>query len=340
MKKITHLGIDIGGAHLKIIGVDENERVRFVDYSSCRIWEDIDKLKIKFLQLNKTFSGKPIKCAITMSAELCDNFKNRKHGVSILIEKCNYLNFDKFFYVASSEIFSKKPKLDELISMNWHSIGRFIQQKIQNAIIVDFGSTTTDLICIKEGKVLNKFLDDFSRINNYELLYTGFTRTPIFGVTNEIEIHKKKLKIIPEFFSDTSDIYRVLQKLKKQIDIDKTADHSNKTIRNSLKRISRSFGFDYKIKFKGKLEAISNQISLIQLNYVLDAINKLKLRFDLEDFTIITSGTGQDVITSFLKKKKYKTKFFYSFLKNSCLNKQASLHAPALSVALLLKQLK
>ena len=28
-----------------------------------------------------------------------NNFKNRKHGVSILIEKCNYLNFDKFFYI-------------------------------------------------------------------------------------------------------------------------------------------------------------------------------------------------------------------------------------------------
>ena len=86
-----------------------------------------------------------------------------------------------------------------------------LEKELNKIIIIDFGSTTTDLICIKNKKLVNKFFDDFSRINNFELLYTGFTRTPIFGITNEINIRKNKLKIIPEFFSNTSDVYRILK---------------------------------------------------------------------------------------------------------------------------------
>ena len=339
-KDVSHLGIDIGGAHLKIIGVDENETIRFVDYSSCKIWNDIKTLRKKFLGLNKLFPQKKIKCALTMSAELCDNFKNRKHGVSTIMKYCKFLNFDNFFYVTSSKTFLKKPKHHELISMNWHSIGNFFKEKIRNGIIVDFGSTTTDLICIKNGKLLNESFDDFSRIKNLELLYTGFTRTPLFGITSKINIENQQLKIIPEFFSDSSDIYRILKKLNRKIDLDTTADGSSKTIRNSLKRLSRSFGFDYNENMRERLLKICQEISSIQLNTISDTIEKLRCNFDLKKFTVVTSGIGQEVLTNFLKQKKYKTKYLHSFLKKSNLNIKASYHAPALSVALLLKELK
>ena len=36
--------------------------------------------------------------------------------------------------------------------MNWHSIGRFIQKHLKDGIVIDFGSTTTDFICIKDYK--------------------------------------------------------------------------------------------------------------------------------------------------------------------------------------------
>ena len=53
--------------------------------------------------------------------------------------------------------------------MNWHSIGNFLKKKLRRIIVV--GSTTTDLICIKDGKILNESFDDFTKIKNLELLY-------------------------------------------------------------------------------------------------------------------------------------------------------------------------
>ena len=206
MHEIKYLGIDIGGAHLKVIGLNSHKEIIFVKYTKCKIWEGIEKLKIAFQKINKTINNKSAKCAITMSAELCDNFKSRKHGANQIISECKYLEFDKYFYISSKKLFSKNPKYKELISMNWHGIGKFIETKIKNAILIDFGSTTTDFVCIKNYKLINEHTDDFSRLNNYELLYTGYTRTPIFGLTNQLLLKNNLLNIIPEFFSTTSDI--------------------------------------------------------------------------------------------------------------------------------------
>ena len=340
MHKISHLGIDIGGAHLKVIGIDKNNKVVFVDYSNYKLWEGIENLKAKFININKMINNNSVKCGITMSAEMCDNFKNRYQGAKTLIQECDNLRFNNFFYVNSKEVFTKKPKYKQLISLNWHSIGKFLENKIESCIAIDFGSTTTDFICIKKNKIINKFNDDYSRINNSELVYTGFTRTPIFGVANQIDYNKKKLKIIPEFFSNTSDIYRILGKLNKKIDVEETADKSRKDIKQSLIRLSRSFGFDYKSKNLKKLKIISQQISSIQLNQISQITIELQKKFLLKNRPVVISGIGQDVIYNYLKKKKFKTFYFKQFLNKSRFNKEASFHAPAVSIALLLQRLK
>ena len=239
-----------------------------------------------------------------MSGEMCDNFKNRLHGAKSLIEESNNLGLNVFFYVSSKKIFTKKPNYRQLISFNWHSIGKFLENEIESCIAIDFGSTTTDFICIKNNKIINKFNDDYSRLNNSELLYTGFTRTPIFGVANQIDYNRKKLKIIPEFFSNTSDVYRVLGKLDEKIDLDDTADKSKKNIKQSLMRLSRSFGLDYNSKNLKKLKVISRKISSIQLNQISQMTLKLQKKFLLEDQPIVISGIGQDVVYNDLRKKK------------------------------------
>ncbi len=339
-EEISYLGIDIGGAHLKCVGINQNEKVIFVNYINCRIWENINNLKENFLKLNKLKNSKFTKCAVTMSAELCDNFNNREQGAKVLIDYCKYLNFETFFYVKSSKMFSKNPNYTNLISMNWHGVGKYLEDKVNNAILIDFGSTTTDFICIKNKRMINKFYDDYSRLNNLELLYTGLTRTPIFGITNILKVKEKELNLIPELFSNTSDIYRILNKLEKKTDIDKTSDGKEKNKSQSFKRISRSFGFDYKKKEKKKIEKICKKLSSIQLNKIFQTVNKLQNKFLLNKCSIILSGIGQTTLKDYLEKKKCNTIFLRNFLKKSKLNKEASFHAPALCIALLLKRLK
>ena len=89
-----------------------------------------------------------------------------------------------------------------------------------------------------------------------------------------------------------------------------------------------------------KLKQICNEISSTQLNQIMSAVKKLEDRFSMKNFTVILSGIGQEVLSDFFKKKKFKTKYLHSFLSKSDLNKKASFHVPALAIALLLKELK
>ena len=298
------MGIDIGGAHLKIVGVNANKNVVYVDYISCKVWKGTKDLKKEFKRINATINNRSVKCGITMSAELCDNFKNRKHGATELMKVCKTLEFINYFYISSSKIFTKKPKYKHLISMNWHSIGKFLEKKIDNAILIDFGSTTTDFVCIKNFKVINKYTDDFSRLNNHELLYSGFTRTPTFGLAHYINLNKKKLHIIPEFFSDTSDIYRILGELDKKVDLDNTANNGKKKVIDSLKRFSRSFGFDYEKVYLKKLQIIARKLSNMQLDEIFKITSTLQSKYFLKSQPIVISGIGQDLIYNYFKKKK------------------------------------
>ena len=105
-------------------------------------------------------------------------------------------------------------------------------------------------------------------------------------------------------------------------------------------RLSRSFGLDYNSKNLKKLKVISRIFSSIQLNQISQMTLKLQKKFLLEDQPIVISGIGQDVVYNDLRKKKFKTIYFKEFLNKSRLDKEASFHAPAVSIALLLQRLK
>ena len=94
---------------------------------------------------------------------------------------------------------------------------RFIQKHLKDGIVIDFGSTTTDFICIKDWQIKNNWFDDFYRINNAELMYTGVTRTPIFAICNSVKYNAKTFNIIPELFSTLSDVYRINGKINKNL---------------------------------------------------------------------------------------------------------------------------
>ena len=109
------------------------------------------------------------------------------------------------FYSKQKNTFTRdvKGNYKNIISMNWHAVGRYFLRYYKNLIIIDFGSTTTDFICIKDGMINNVGVDDLSRLSEGELIYTGVMRTPLFSIQNKIIIAKK----ISHFFSQILNLY-------------------------------------------------------------------------------------------------------------------------------------
>ena len=338
LSEIKYLGIDIGGAHLKCIGLNKKKEIKLVDYISYKIWSSSNQLKRTLQNISNKIRSNETLCGITMSAELCDIFPNRENGVKELTKLCKKLKFNKSYYTCNKPTFSLDPKASEIMSMNWHSIGRLCEKKIKDCIIIDFGSTTTDFICIKNFKFINKYFTDFSRLNNHELLYTGVIRTPIFSLLKKIVINKKNYNLIPEYFSDMSDIYRIKKILNKNIDLDDTSDGRGKSQIESKIRVSRNLGFDYDKSKNNIIEKICNKLSDYQLMAIKNNLSTIKLKYKLPKNTkIVLSGIGQDILHKFLIKKNLKVLKLHEVLEIKNKN-NATNHAPALSVALLLSE--
>ena len=45
MSNVKYLGIDIGGAHFKLVGLDEKNSVCFAEYRKCYVWEGLQNLR-------------------------------------------------------------------------------------------------------------------------------------------------------------------------------------------------------------------------------------------------------------------------------------------------------
>lgn len=338
--KIKFLGVDIGGAHLKLVGTNIKKKVIFVSYLKCPIWEDINNLRLHLTSLKAKIDINYVICCITMTAELCDCFENRNSGVKKIFSICKESGLNFFFFSNSFCAPTKKLCTSSVSSMNWLAPAVFLKEKIKNAILIDFGSTTTDITIIQNYHLSNLGYTDFDRLKNSELVYTGIVRTPIFSISKSLLIEGMKLTIIPEQFSNMADIYRIRDSLPKNVDLFSTMDKKDKSKISSLKRVSRNFGFDYTKSCKKLLIAISKKLIDIQLNLIFSCVeNQLRLKEISKKPPIIALGIGKDLIASHCKEKNYKTECFKKFLNgNKKLLTKAVYHAPATACAFLLNE--
>ena len=340
-KEVKYLGIDIGGAHLKLVGLDAKKEIIHVSYLQCPIWESLDNLTYHLNKLKKAVSIKSVFCCITMSAELCDLFKNRSLGVRKISSICKKTGLKFFFFSNKKGCFTKKFCPDSISSMNWLAPAVFLKNILENAILLDLGSTTTDITIIKDSNIINRGFNDFDRLKNHELVYTGIVRTPIFSFSNRLSIGKNHLDIIPEFFSNMADIYRINNSLPKDSDLLPSMDKRNKSLINSLRRVSRNFGFDYKPSQEELLKSISKKLIDLQLKFIFESMHtQLKQKEISKKLPIIACGIGKELILKYGRKHNYEIKCFSNFLcGNNQLILDAANHAPATACALLLYEL-
>ena len=279
-----YIGWDIGGAHTKYTMIKENSLKITSKVFSLKLWESLDPLKkiINETQ-NKYGNMYRIKNAITMSGEMCDIFLNRKKGVKEILSLFSKRSFYNYIYTSNNGVIPiyKFKDFRFVASMNWHIIASYIKSIGKNIIAIDLGSTTTDIILIKNNKCINIRTDDYSGLKSSELLYTGVLRTPTFSVAKYIKYNNQKYNLIPEFYSTMGDIYRLLGVISLRDDYSDTADGRSKSTINTLTRISRSFGIDYDKNDKELIINISKKIMsehLDQISY--NIVSHLKKNFN------------------------------------------------------------
>ena len=307
MKNKVYIGWDIGGANTKICVFDSNFNIIRVDCININIWNNFKELNNLFDKISKVYSLDIIFNYITITAESCDNFRDRKTGILKILKSCNtFILGQKLFYTNQDRYIdfdSAKNNPEILYSTNWMLTSKFVNKSKNIHLIVDIGSTTTDLIYknidVKEN------INDHLRLMNNSLLYLGVIRTPLPMLLNEVSYFSKYIPLINEVFSTTGDIFN----LTNDINFEKLnyfgADKLQYSKENSYKRLARSIGLDFQKEMQNEIVKICYMVKKEFANIIYKKI-KLLLGNELQDITISSIGEGSFLVEYLAREHKLK----------------------------------
>ena len=308
---LIKIGWDIGGAHIKYCVESEESDVIWYDIIDFDFWKDYDKLSELIVNICKKYHKKGFSLVnyFTMSAEMCDCFDNRRAGVKYILNQIQKIKYSSYIFSKDGLIkLDSKHKVpqDGVGSYNWYASALYLSRLMDNAILIDFGSTTCDFSIIKNGKIQNRRTSDIDGMYTKELLYTGCSRTPIYAHISEIRYRNRIYRIIPENFSSMSDISIILGNLNKRDIYSKSSDGSSHSLSQSYKRISRSFGFDYDRSQKNLINSLCSKIYNNQVNLIEKTLSFHSKKFFKDtNFVVVGLGLGSRIILNMCKKNRY-----------------------------------
>ncbi len=290
------VGWDIGGAHLKAVLLnDEGEIVQILQLP-CPLWRGLPELESAIQKVLRAFKIAPSEAlhAITMTGELVDLFENRHAGVlAISTVAAKLLGKDTLFYAANSgfvalEGVSTNAAL--IASTNWHASASALAMHVGDALLIDIGSTTTDIIPIVHGAVALETLSDAARLQNDTLVYTGVVRTPIMALAQKLPFEAGISNVAAEYFATMADVYRLTGELTT--DDAETADGKGKTQLESARRLARMIGRDVESHSLDAWKTFANTCKSAQLEQIKTAVLK-QLK---PNMTIISAGAGSFLV--------------------------------------------
>jgi probable H4MPT-linked C1 transfer pathway protein len=244
------IGWDVGGAHLKAARIEHDGTVSGVWLMPCPLWRGLDHLHQAIDRIeNMMWASDTCVHAVTMTGEMVDLFETRQAGVQALVALLNQrLGADRVLFYAGGQGWYDASQAcqcaEHVASANWHATAHLVSTCVSEALLVDIGSTTTDLIPIREGLVATPSSSDRDRLSAGELVYTGVARTPLMALASEAPVAGHFTPLMAEHFATSSDIYRILGLLPEKADLHDTADGRAKTPAASRARLARMVGRD------------------------------------------------------------------------------------------------
>lgn len=270
------VGWDIGGAHLKLAVLDANGDLLDIEQRPCALWRGLDVLETAMENAVQALHLQGAHHFATMTGELVDLFDNRADGVQQIAHCASaILGQDTRFYAAGQGWVSAAQvgaMTRFVASANWYASATWLAQHIPDALLVDIGSTTTDIIPIENGKVALNCVSDADRMRDGSLVYTGVVRTPVMALGNQLAFEGVQVHVAAEYFATMADVYRLLGTLDMQYDMADTADGKGKGMLESARRLARMIGHDVEDKPLAVWQDLANTCKRMQMQQIKTAM--------------------------------------------------------------------
>jgi probable H4MPT-linked C1 transfer pathway protein len=293
------LGLDIGGANLK--AAHQDGTARSVPFA---LWKNPGDLPQR---LQQAIARMPPwdTIALTMTGELCDCFASKVIGVRAILEATRQLAGSRPIRVwTNASTFMDWPVAWDnplpVAAANWRALATWVAsadfsrlagtRSWGTGLLLDIGSTTTDIIPWHNGRPVPQGLTDPERLRTGELIYTGVRRTPVCAI---LGLRRGTQHYAAEFFATTMDVFLVLGLLAADPGDRDTADGQPATPGAARVRLARMLCADAACCSTAEIVELAERILRLQMETIAAALGRVAHSLSQAPQAIVLAGSGE-----------------------------------------------
>ena len=272
--------------------------------------------------------------AVTMTAELSQMFRTKREGVAFVLDAVTkaFPPANVHVFTVDGRFLSATDALNEPLAVaasNWAATANIVAFDHPDAILIDIGTTTTDIIPIVRGHVAALGTTDPARLASGELVYTGALRTPVEAVAQRVPFGSSFASVSAESFALIGDVHVWRGDLASE-DYSVTAPDGRPDSREFAgERIARVVCADREMLDDQAISAIADAVADAQVDLICRAVNQVRERHPTLQTAVVT-GLG-----SFLATRAARQAGLSIIKLEDALGADGSRCAPAAAVALL-----
>jgi probable H4MPT-linked C1 transfer pathway protein len=283
--------VDIGGANTKAARLD-GDSVRTVS-RPFEVWRDREALTAVLREVVAEV-GPARAVAITMTAELSDAFRTKREGVAFVLDAAEEAFGEPSVLTTAGELVSVDAARDrpwDVAAANWVATALAVADAHSDALLVDVGSTTADIVPIADGHVAATGHNDLERLMAGELVYTGVLRTNLAAIAPRVPVRGGWCPVSSEYFAISGDVHLVLGNIAPDAYDCPTPDGRAATVAFARERIARLVCSDVDQLDEDEIDAIAAFLYGQQLRQLEDAARRVQGAL-APDAPVVAVGSG------------------------------------------------
>jgi (4-(4-[2-(gamma-L-glutamylamino)ethyl]phenoxymethyl)furan-2-yl)methanamine synthase len=287
--------MDIGGANIKAAWL-EGDSLRTVS-RPFEVWRDRGALAAVLRDVVAEVAAGPARAvAITMTAELSDAFRTKRDGVAFVLDAAEDALGDRPLSVLTTagelvSVEAARARPWDVAAANWVATALAVADVHADALLVDVGSTTADIVPIADGRVAATGHNDLERLLGGELVYTGVLRTNLAAIAPRVPVRGGSCPVSSEYFAISADAHLVLGHLTPEAYDCPTPDGRPATVAFARERIARLVCADVEQLDEDEVDAIAAFLYGEQLRQLEDAARRVQ-RPLAPDVPVVAVGSG------------------------------------------------
>ena len=292
------LGWDIGGVNTKVACLGD-DGVLAVQSRAFELQRDPEALVGMLCEMAAEVgvaSTEAFICAVTMTAELSQMFRTKREGVRFVLDAVEtaFPRADIQVYAVGGGFLAPAVAREQplvVAAANWSATARLMAQRYPTAVLVDIGTTTTDIIPVVDGEMVPAGTTDPDRLSSGELVYSGALRTPVEAIVRAVPYRDGMAGVSAESFALVGDVHLWRGRLAPEDYTVPTPDGRPATREYAGERLARVICADREMLDEEAITRIADAIASEQTTTVARAIRQVVSRHP-EIQTAVVTGLG------------------------------------------------